>query len=1129
RNLHILERAPGFTRGNAALALYQAGKIKPIEMDGEMVSPARKWLEDAIKADPSLIHDENFHRRRRNIERKFDVDIAYDMIDFIDKQALVQKTRLSPPVKITPEKPAPEKSVPDNPAAAIPAPKRQETPTKETPAQAIPAKETEEPETQTQDEQTIEIPLRDPRLATDSDELIAADIERLSSEEVTTNGQTFAMISNDMIVENIKPIRAGLEELIRRADVPDVYGNLMPYDHSDMARQIVRAQAILRTGKDPETGGTVELTDRQRYSLHVEIMTSLKLAQDQVDLRLALAEKLVIAGQYVDASKYFREAVEKSDLIKEHFMADGNDLIKAQQEISATDAAAINNTPIFADPASGSSEPKYGMADALNARGALLSGNLEGSSDMRETPVLARLYAAQHSLGYVTYKTDATDPNVTYQVFDENGVRVKNVSIWAVEFGKRPGWDGAQAGQYLNEVVELTKEIKGVNPILPENSAKSDLFLKTARVFEVAQSLDDATLRKSLQKTDGFNQGLSFAAGMTAAALVLVSTRFKGTGATTVVGGLTRSALRAGTAVALAGGAHALTYRGLTGEWESATDIAFHGAASTLAAGVMFKLVAGENGNLNLISRDWTEGVMNRALQKVPSIGRLAKRTTSTFADATGKLTAGDGARIAEARGFETAESLAAGFRRIGWDDLAVKFETGLTGLKPGTRASSAEVVAIIEKNNLNREILEMVSLIGKNGKFDTAAVLTHFEKSGVETIDDFVNMVEKPLASLRAGNEIIAKAGLSDTTLLTDAAKSVAGLDDAFLVAAKSSKITRVGQLKTFLAEGGSYETLTVAKQWPVIAGLRAEVAGNTPLREVVKRGVHVFDSALDAKALGKELLLKNTRGKVFSESVEGLSARSSVGQWGSDLFRGAKNQFQVSPVQMSPTATVADIARVPKQLQIVERNRNYLRGLVGLGLYRNTSRTYELMQGGMSFPEALKVANFPEQAELSNLEGPVGKAFASGFGIFMSTPVAPIMSIRMFSGAGRVVPVWRSPLAAEKGKIGKVFQTTPYSPTFWRNMSAIRPESNMYGQAMRQFVGVRNAILPNVGLAAPMAYDVLINDWSGRSLNESRRQTLQYTRMNESNLPFNENATPTLTLREYMQSQIDRNRPAR
>ncbi|MBZ0188735.1 MAG: hypothetical protein K8F91_21000, partial [Candidatus Obscuribacterales bacterium] len=746
-------------------------------------------------------------------------------------------------------------------------------------------------------EQNLELPERDPRLADipeDSNQKLVQQIIELSTREVTSGDKTGLIEDNDKIAKFIQPIRVGYEELIRRADVMKVDGQMVPFDHASEAQQIEKLQTILRTGKDPETGQTIELTDEQRFLNHLAIMNTFKLAQDQVDLRLELAEKLRVAGQYEDASKYFREAVEKSDLIKQHFMADGKDLIKAEQDLAASDATGMDNTPMFADAASGSDEPKHSMADVLNARAANLSGNAPGSSDMREAPIHARMLAAQHFLGARTFKTGETDPSVTYK----DGDRTVAIDRWNTDFAHRPGWDGAQAGLYLQEAADLHTEIKGYNPILAENQAKTDLTAKLGGLFEIARSVDDAELQKSLQKTDGFSQGLSFGAAMVASGLVLVATRGKGSGAKTVAGALTRSALRVGTAMAVAGGVHALTYHGMTGEWESPKDIAFHGAASTLTAAVMYKMVRGEKGNLNLINKEWTAGAFNRIAAKAPIIGRAGERTATTFGDATGKLTAADGARIAEVQGFQTAESLSAGFKKMGWNDLAAKFDPKLAGLKPGARVGSAEVLAIIEKNNLNKEIFEMMNVIGKSAKYDASAVVAQFEKAGVQSMDDFVRVVEQPLTSLRTGSESIIKAGVPDEMLLVDAAKNgVEGLDDAFLAIAKQNKISRVGDLKQFMSSGGGHEALTVAQQWPVVAALQAEVAGTTPFKDVVQRGVHVFDSGLGTSALGKDFLLKNTQRSMFAQSVEGATERRTAGQWGSDLFSGTRRQFQVAP----------------------------------------------------------------------------------------------------------------------------------------------------------------------------------------------------------------------------------------
>lgn len=78
RNLYVLERAPGLTHGNAALALYGAGEVQPIEgppFNGR--SRAQAMLEFAYINDPVLRYgkDSNFFNRAREIERRHDVPI----------------------------------------------------------------------------------------------------------------------------------------------------------------------------------------------------------------------------------------------------------------------------------------------------------------------------------------------------------------------------------------------------------------------------------------------------------------------------------------------------------------------------------------------------------------------------------------------------------------------------------------------------------------------------------------------------------------------------------------------------------------------------------------------------------------------------------------------------------------------------------------------------------------------------------------------------------------------------------------------------------------------------------------------------------------------------------------------
>lgn len=968
-------------------------------------------------------------------------------------------------------------------------------------------------------------PPRDMRLASMTDtELMQSVIDAATVKVKSTNaeGQVTEGIleNNDLIKKNIQPIRVGLEELIRRNDSIAVDGQIVPFNFEEEARNVAKMQEILRTGKDPDTGETITLTDADRFQMHRGIINTFRIAQNQVDYRLQLAEKLRVAGQYEDASRYFAEAVEKADLIKKNFMPDGRDMIKAEVELATTDTAAMDNAPRF--PLEPGGEPKVGYADVLNEGIARISGAAPGSSDLRLAPVEARMLAANNALGA---KSEASGQFRAGVTFDENGTD-KPMPIWTDSYGQRPGWSGAEGGRLIKEAVEQFESIEGYNPLKPENQARSQLTGQLGVLVDRARGMSDEHLQSMLKETSGFDQALSFGAAMTAAGLMLVATAgTRGKEGRPIAASLTRSVLRVGAAVTVAGGTHALTYRGLTGEWERPQDALFHGVASTLTAGVMYKMIRGEKGNLNLINQEWTTSAMRGLSARAPRVAGLVQRTGSTFGDATGKLSSQDVAKVAEAGGFQTAESLAAGFRRLGLDDLALKFDPATSGLKAGTRATAPEVVRIIEANGLKNNIFEMMSLVGRNTKFDASAVARSLETQGVRTLDDFVAMTERPLTSLRAGSQEIIRAGLPDETLLTDAAKSGAsGLDDFFLQAARENKITRVGDLKKFLAEGGGYQKLTMAERWPLIQAMRnAGLEGSTSMSEVAARGVQIFDVGLGSRSLGKEFRLRNTQSAAFAEASEGVAqnaGRRSVSQWGSDMWSATRRQVQVSPLEVTEATTARDLARLPRQVEILQRNRNYLKGLVGLGLYRNTSRVYELTQGGMSLGDAMMTANFPTQHVGENASS-FEIATAKVMGPFMSTPLAPLLTMKMFSPTGRAVPLWSSPMGKTMGTWGRTMEYIGPGQRLWQNLTSTSASSSMDGLLARSLTGTRNAVAPMVGLSTPLAVSTFFDDYGERQFAQDIRTKLDYAGQEVANAPFVEGHRELKTLREYLDEQ--------
>ncbi|MGD9683405.1 MAG: hypothetical protein AB7W16_19745 [Candidatus Obscuribacterales bacterium] len=967
-------------------------------------------------------------------------------------------------------------------------------------------------------------PPRDMRLANMSDtELMQSVIDAATVKVKATDAEgkvTEGILeNNDLIQKNIQPIRVGLEELIRRNDSIAMDGKIVPFDYEEEARNVAKMQEMLRTGKNPDTGETVNLTDADRFQLHRGIINTFRIAQNQVDYRLQLAEKLRVAGQYEDATRYYNEAIEKADLIKKNFMPDGKDMIKAEIELASTDTAAMDNAPRF--PVEAGGEPSVGYADVLNEGIARISG-ASGSSPLRLAPVEARIYAANHALGAKVENTGQFRPGVT---FSENGTD-KPMPVWTDTYGQRPGWSGAEGGRLIKEAVDQFESIEGYNPLKAENQARSQLTGQMGVLVDRAKGMSDEHLQSFLKETSGFDQALSFGAAMTAAGLLLVATAgTRGKEGKPVVASMTRSLLRVGAAVTVAGGVHALTYKGLTGEWERPQDALFHGAASTLTAGVMYKMIRGEKGNLNLINQEWTASAMRGLSARAPRLAGMVERTGTTFGDATGKLSSQDVAKVAEAGGFETAESLAAGFRRIGLDDLALKFDPATSGLKAGTRATAPEVVRIIEANGLKNNVFEMMSLVGRNTKFDAGAIARSLEGQGVRTLDDFVAMTERPLTSLRAGSQEIVKAGLPDETLLTDAAKSGAnGLDDAFLQAAKDNKITRVGDLKKFLAEGGGYEKLTMAERWPLIQAMRnAGLEGSTAMSDVAARGVQIFDVGLGSRNLGKEFRLKNTQSAAFAEASEGVApstVRGRVSQWGSDMWSGAKRQVQVSPLEVTEATSARDLARMPRQVEILQRNRNYLKGLVGLGLYRNTSRIYELTQGGMSLGDAFVTSNFPTQhvrdnASMSEI------VTAKVMGPFMSTPLAPLLTMKMFSPTGRAVPLWSSPMGKTMGTWGKTMEYIGPNQRLWQNLTSTSASTSMDGLLARSLTGTRNAVAPMIGLSTPMAISTFFDDYGERQFAQDVRTKLDYAGQEEANAPFVDGHRELKTLREYLDEQ--------
>lgn len=81
RNLFVIEKAPGFTRANAALVLYQDGNIEQ----------ADKIMQAAVEADPSLKDDVNFNTRRREIEQKHSIKVLAQTFGEFDARMATQQ------------------------------------------------------------------------------------------------------------------------------------------------------------------------------------------------------------------------------------------------------------------------------------------------------------------------------------------------------------------------------------------------------------------------------------------------------------------------------------------------------------------------------------------------------------------------------------------------------------------------------------------------------------------------------------------------------------------------------------------------------------------------------------------------------------------------------------------------------------------------------------------------------------------------------------------------------------------------------------------------------------------------------------------------------------------------------
>lgn len=396
--------------------------------------------------------------------------------------------------------------------------------------------------------------------------------QKVTGLEAETNEAIFAALetitardSQQMTEKDLKDLRAGFaaspdrinsgkaafDEIIKR------YDQAIP-DSKQIQKEIRDVQDIMKSGKNPETGETLD--EATRLALHQRLISTYDVLSMQVTLRMLYGKYLDRTGFSESGEKVLLKAKELSDNIDQ-------DTLKRQIDLMDSDMQT-------------SVDPK--ARETLKNWSLALSG--EGTeSGVTKLPLISRKALVQLYLGAQPVISDVLEPQDK-----ESG------KIMTIKYGFGTVFRPDRAFALIQETAEKTKSIMGFDPLDPNNAGRDvtltslyggiNEILKQPEHYNlnaVMKTNSIETLQKQVKHSfGGHNMFIDIAAG---AVGLLVAARL---GRPMALGLLTKAPSLAAAArpIALATGLGAgasvrhVTFPMITGQEESLTESAVHAA-----------------------------------------------------------------------------------------------------------------------------------------------------------------------------------------------------------------------------------------------------------------------------------------------------------------------------------------------------------------------------------------------------------------------------------------------------------------------------------------------------------------------------------------------------------------------